>query len=147
MEKQVAMVAEGDQEDTSSLWHMRLGHVGNKALQGLIKQGILKRAKSGKIDFCEHCIVGKQTRVKFGTAIHQTEGILEYVHSDVWGPKKNESLGGKRWFVSFIDDYSRGSWIYMMKHKHEYQCLISGLSFFNGIMNAKMYREKMIRKS
>ena len=37
MEKQVAMVAEGDQEDTSSLWHMRLGHVGNKALQGLIK--------------------------------------------------------------------------------------------------------------
>jgi hypothetical protein len=44
---------------------------------------------------------------------------LDYVHSDVWGPAKNESLGGKRWFVSFIDDYSRRSWIYMMKHKHE----------------------------
>ena len=98
---------------------MRLGHVGNKELQGLIKQGVLKGAKSGKIVFCEHCVLGKQTKVQFGTAIHQTEGILDYVHSDVWGPAKNESLGGKRWFVSFIDDYSRRSWIYMMKHKHE----------------------------
>ena len=119
MEKHVAIVAEGDQADSSSLWHMRLGHVGNKAMQGLIKQGVLKGAKSGKIDFCEHCVLGKQTKVKFGTAIHQAEGILDYVHTDVWGPAKNESLGRKRWFVSFIDDYSRRSWVYMMKHKHE----------------------------
>ena len=119
METQLAMVAETDRIDSSSLWHMRLGHVGNKALQNLIKQGVLKGAKSGRIDFCEHCVLGKQTKVKFGTAIHQTKGILDYVHSDVWGPTKNESLGGKRWFVSFIDDFSRRSWIYTMKHKHE----------------------------
>ncbi|CAB4283358.1 unnamed protein product [Prunus armeniaca] len=83
MEKQVAMAADDDQIDSSSLWHMRLGHVGNKALQGLIKQGVLKGAKSGKVEFCEHYVLGKQTNVKFGTAIHQTEGILDYVHSDV----------------------------------------------------------------
>ncbi|KAI5322996.1 hypothetical protein L3X38_032068 [Prunus dulcis] len=97
MEKQVAMVVDDDQIDSSSLWHMRLGHVGNKALQGLIKQGVLKGAKSGKVEFCEHCILGKQTKVKFDTTIHQTEGILYYVHSDVWGPAKNEFLGEKRW--------------------------------------------------
>ena len=45
--------------------------------------------------------------VKFGTNIHQTRGILDYVHTDVWGPTKNVSLGGNRWFVTFIDDYSK----------------------------------------
>ena len=55
---------------------MRLGHAGEKALQGLVKQGLLKGAKTGKHGFCEHCVLGKQTRVKFGTAVHNTKGFL-----------------------------------------------------------------------
>ncbi|BBH04613.1 multidrug resistance-associated protein 9 [Prunus dulcis] len=45
-------------------------------------QGLLKGAKACKLEFCEHCVLGKQTRVKFGTAIHHTKGILDYVHTD-----------------------------------------------------------------
>ncbi|GMP75251.1 hypothetical protein CsSME_00032410 [Camellia sinensis var. sinensis] len=100
--------SEDDASDTSKLWHMRLGHV-----------GLLKGAKTGKLEFCEHCVLGKQTRIKFGTAIHRTKGILDYVHTDVWGPSKIASLGGKHYFVSFIDDFSRRVWIYTMKHKDE----------------------------
>jgi transposase InsO family protein len=84
-----------------------------------VKQGLLKGAKTCKLDLCEHCVLGKQTRVKFGTAIHQTKGILDYVHSDVWGPTKTASMSGKHWFVTFVDDYSRRSWVYTMKHKDE----------------------------
>ena len=105
--------------DSSRLWHMRLGHAGEKALQGLVKQGLLKGAKTGKFDFCEHCVLGKQTRVKFGAAIHRTKGTLDYIHTDVWGPSRNASLGGKRWFVTFIDDFSRYVWVYTMRHKDE----------------------------
>ncbi|PSS08126.1 Endonuclease [Actinidia chinensis var. chinensis] len=90
----VAISNSSDESDTSKLWHMRLGHTGEKALQTL-------------------------TRVKFGTAIHQTEGILDYVHSDVWGPSKNASLGGSRYFVTFVDDFSRRVWVYTMRHKDE----------------------------
>ena len=79
--------------DTTRLWQMHLGHAGEKALQGLVKQGLLKGAKTCKIDFCEHCVFGKQTRVKFGTALHQTKGTLDYVHTDVRGPSKVASLG------------------------------------------------------
>ncbi|GMP84677.1 hypothetical protein CsSME_00038115 [Camellia sinensis var. sinensis] len=75
--------SEDDASDTSKLWHMRLGHVGEKALQGLVKQGLLKGAKTGKLEFCEHCVLGKQTRIMFGTAIHRTKRILAYVHTDV----------------------------------------------------------------
>ncbi|XP_070679414.1 uncharacterized mitochondrial protein AtMg00300-like [Malus domestica] len=95
--------------NTTRLWHMRLGHAGEKALQGLVKKGLLKGATTCKLDFCEHCVLGKQTRVKFGTAIHQTNGILDYVHSDVWGPTKTPYLSGRHWFVTFVDDYSRRS--------------------------------------
>ncbi|KAM2623430.1 hypothetical protein TB2_027936 [Malus domestica] len=90
----VTEAADADSTDTTRLWHMRLGHAGEKALQGLVKQGLLKGAKACKLEFCEHCVLGKQTRVKFGTAIHHTKGILDYVHTDVWGPSKNASWGG-----------------------------------------------------
>ncbi|BBN70037.1 hypothetical protein Prudu_1364S000100, partial [Prunus dulcis] len=84
----VTEAADADSTDTTRLWHMRLGHAGEKALQGLVKQGLLKGAKACKLEFCEHCVLGKQTRVKFGTAIHHTKGILDYVHTDVWGPPR-----------------------------------------------------------
>ncbi|KAH9727063.1 retrovirus-related pol polyprotein from transposon TNT 1-94-like protein [Citrus sinensis] len=68
--------------DTTKLWHVRLRHVGEKSLQTLMRQGLLKGTKTYKLNFCEHCIVGKKTRVKFGTANHDTREIIEYVHSD-----------------------------------------------------------------
>ena len=109
----------GSDDDATRLWHMRLGHTGEKSLQALTKQGLLKGAKTCKMDFCEHCVLGKKTKVKLGTAIHRTEGILDYVHTDVWGPSKHTSLGGKNYFVSFVDDYSRRNWVYTMTHKSE----------------------------
>ena len=82
-------------------------------------QGLLKGAKTCKLDFCEQCVLGKQKRVKFGTVIHNTEGILDYIHTDVWGPTKTASLGGKHYFVTFVDDFSRRVWVYTLKSKDE----------------------------
>ena len=65
------------------------------------------------------CVLGKQKRVKFGTAIHNTEGILDYIHTDVWGLTKTASLGGKHYFVTFVNDFSRRVWVYTMKSKDE----------------------------
>jgi len=55
----VSKSLEDDEADNSRLWHMRLGHAGEKALQGLVKQGLLKGVKTGKLGFCEHCVFGK----------------------------------------------------------------------------------------
>ena len=49
--------------------------------------------------------------MKFKTARHKTEGILDYVHSDVWGPTRELSLGGSQYFVTFIDDFSKKVWV------------------------------------
>ncbi|KAI4347992.1 hypothetical protein L6164_008758 [Bauhinia variegata] len=78
-----ATAVEADKEaEMTKLWHMRLGHAGEKSLQTLAKQGLLKGVKNCKMDFCEQCVLGKQTRVKFANAIHNTKGIMDYIHSD-----------------------------------------------------------------
>ena len=105
--------------EMSRLWHMRLEHAGEKSLQTLAMQGLLKGAKTFKLDFGEQCVLGKQKRVKFGTAIHKTEGILDYIHTDVWGPTKTASLGGKHYFVTFVNDFSRRVWVYTLRSKDE----------------------------
>ena len=66
-------------------------------------------------EFCEHCVLSKKIKVKFGTAVHHNKGILHYVHTNMWGPSKNASLGEKYYFISFVDDYSRRN--YVMTHK------------------------------
>ncbi|KAE8725113.1 hypothetical protein F3Y22_tig00009009pilonHSYRG00067 [Hibiscus syriacus] len=111
----VAVASGGDDLDATQLWHMRLGHAGEKSLQILAKKGLLKGAKACKLNFCEHCVLGKQKRVKFGTTIHNTKGIVDYIHSDVWGPSKTIN----HYFVTFVDDFSRRVWVYPMKSKDE----------------------------
>jgi len=50
----------------------------------LSKNGCLGSAGTGKLDFCEHCMVGKQKRVSFSIAKHRTQGISDYIHSNFW---------------------------------------------------------------
>ena len=90
---------------------MRLDHTGEKSMQALAKQGLLKGAMTCKLEFCEHCVLGEKTNVKFGTTIHRTKRILDYVHIDIWDPSKNASLEEKHYFVSFVNDYSRRNWV------------------------------------
>ena len=48
-----------------------------------------------------------------------SNSIFELIHSDVWEPSLVASIGGSRYFVIFIDDYSRYSWIFPMKSRSE----------------------------
>ncbi|KAK3002885.1 hypothetical protein RJ639_019249 [Escallonia herrerae] len=109
----------GSRNDNSELWHKRLRHLSEGAMLELHKCKLLQGVKSCKLDFCKFCIFGKQKRVSFKAASHTSKGILDYVHSDVWGLIKHISNGGACYFVTFIDDFSRKVWVYFMKHKSE----------------------------
>ena len=100
--------------DSSTLWHMRLGHMGERGMIKLHKRKILKGIKTCKLEFCKYCVFGKQNKVKFKIATHKIKRILDYVHIDVWGPIQTASLGGSVYFASFIDDYSWKVWVYFM---------------------------------
>lgn len=76
---------------------------------------------SCKLDFCEYCVLGKQRKVSFASssADNRSKEQLSYIHSDVWGPAPTKSNGGAKYFVTFMDDFSRKVWVYFMKQKSE----------------------------
>ncbi|GJT21084.1 retrovirus-related pol polyprotein from transposon TNT 1-94 [Tanacetum coccineum] len=101
------------------VWYKSLGHISEAGLHVLEKKGLFGRESLGKLDFCENCILRKSHRVRFGVGRHTTQEVIDYVHSDLWGPSQVESLGSKRYFLSIIDDYSRRVWVYILRFKHE----------------------------
>lgn len=107
-------------ESTSDLWHCRLGHMSQKGMKELLSRGKLPELKSVDLGMCESCIMGKQKKVSFlkgGRTLRPEK--LDLVHTDVWGPSPVASLGGSRYYVTFIDDHSRKVWVYFLKHKSE----------------------------
>lgn len=51
--------------------------------------------------------------------MHTTDGILDYIHADLWGPARVVSHGDNRYFLSIVDDYSRKLWMLLLKTKNE----------------------------
>ena len=67
---------------------------------------------------CESCIFGKQHRETFPTSSWYANRNLQLVHSDICGPLPT-SLGGCIYFLLFIDDFSRMTWVYLLKKNSE----------------------------
>jgi hypothetical protein len=113
----IATVSIASNTSNTKLWHMRLGHMSEKGMHLLHKRGYLNDI--GKLEFCKHCVFGKQKRVSFSLSTHCTKGILDYIHSDLWGRAPHSSIGGCDYMITFIDDFSRKVWVYLLKHKND----------------------------
>jgi len=70
-------------------------------------------------DFCENFIYVKQNQVTFPLGAKRVKGILELMHSDVFGRVSIPSPGKFVYYVSFIDEFLRNTWIYFLKKKFE----------------------------
>ena len=70
-------------KDSTKIWHMRLGHMNEARMTELSRRGLLEGQSISKLRFCEHCVFGKQKRVKFTTSTYNIKGIMEYVHSNL----------------------------------------------------------------
>jgi len=109
--------------DDSELWHQRLGHLNFSDMLKIaskdVVKGLPKMEKTGK-GVCGACQLGKQTRA----AHKKTSGIrtsrnLELLHMDLMGPTRTASLGGKRYFLVIVDDFSRFSWAIPIREKSD----------------------------
>ena len=68
---------------------------------------------------CKGCAKGKNIKNPFPKSETKTKGTLELIHSNVCGPMSSTSLSGFEYYITFIDDYSRNTWIYLLKAKSE----------------------------
>ncbi|KAD4982077.1 hypothetical protein E3N88_18748 [Mikania micrantha] len=101
------------------LWHCRLGHISKSRIKRLQSEGILESTGQDSFDDCESCLAGKLTKDPFTHVGKRAKDLLALIHTDVCGPFRTMSRNHERYFVSFIDDYSRYAYVYLMKHKHE----------------------------
>uniref|UniRef100_A0A2N9FFW3 Integrase catalytic domain-containing protein n=1 Tax=Fagus sylvatica TaxID=28930 RepID=A0A2N9FFW3_FAGSY len=113
-------VVNAAQDDfTPDLWHKWLAHMSEKELQILAKKSLIPFAKGMPLNSCDYCLFGKQHRVSFRRSSTRKSNMLDLVYFDVCGPIEVESLGGNRYFVTFIDDASRKVWVYVLKTKDQ----------------------------
>lgn len=131
--------------EKTMLWHYRLGHIGEKCLKTLKSKNMVEGLTDCNLefDFCEHCIYGKQNCVQFYSSSYKSSDILDYVHSDVFGPVDVPSLSKSKYYVSFVDDYSRRTFVYFMNKKFEVFSRVN--EFKNLVENQTRRRIKCLR--
>ncbi|GJV68833.1 putative RNA-directed DNA polymerase [Tanacetum coccineum] len=97
-----------DGRGNATLWHQRLRHMSEKGMKIVASKGWILDIQKAIVGFCEPCVLSKQKKVSF-IKLWNTRKLqrLELVHTDVYDPKSVASIGGSRYYVTFIDDYSR----------------------------------------
>lgn len=127
-------------EDSSQLWHRRYGHLGYNGLNTLESKKMVKGLPPLKrtTKICTDCLVGKQHRdVIPKKSKWRASERLQLIHADICGPITPTSNSGKRYFLSFIDDYSRKIWIYFLVEKSE------AFTIFKGFKNLVEKKKEM----
>nr|GFA06100.1 zinc finger, CCHC-type [Tanacetum cinerariifolium] len=114
-----AIVGIQEKESLAQVWQKRLGHISKAGFHELEKREVLRNKGLGKLEFCKHCVLGKSTRGSFDRGHHTTEGVIDYVHADLWCPSQVELMSGCRYFLSIVDDYLRRVWVHFLRHKNE----------------------------
>lgn len=124
-----AYVATTNSSETLDVWHRRMGHLNYNDVKKLenCTEGVKVTNSDSKT--CIPCIEGKQTRFSFKNEGSRATSQLEVIHSDLCGPMECNSLGGAKYFITFIDDYSRKVYVYFLKNKldvtkvfHDFKC-------------------------
>ncbi|KAK1609048.1 hypothetical protein QYE76_032721, partial [Lolium multiflorum] len=106
-------------DNSTYMWHCRLGHIGVKRMKKLHTDGLLESLDFESLDRCEACLMGKMTKTPFSGIMERATDLLEIIHTDVCGPMSVASRGGYRYVLTFTYDLSRYGYIYFMKHKSE----------------------------
>lgn len=99
-------------------WHLKLGHPSERVLHQVLQLSKIKPNSNEKV-FCESCQLGKNHALPFKLSDSCASVPLQLVHTDVWGPPPLQSISGYRYYILFLDDHSRYSWVYPLKNKHE----------------------------
>ena len=95
------------------LWRYRLGHPNFQYLKKLFPT--LFDNTNTKVLQCEMCQLCKHVRNNYPIQGYKTSQPFAIIHSDIWGPSRVKNILGAHWFVFFVDDHTKVTWIYLMK--------------------------------
>ena len=128
--------------ESSNVWHGRLGHVNYDPLRRLINMECLPKFQIYPNHKCENCVESKLTRTSF-QSIERSSEPLELIHSDIYDLKFIQTRGGKKYFLTLIDDCTRYCYFYLLRSKDE--ALEMFQHFKNEVENQLDRKIKVIR--
>ena len=111
------------QVDMLELWHQKFDHANFKQMAKVSKlEAVEGLPKFGKVEktMCGACQMGKQTKASHQKVnVIATSRCLELLHVDLMGPTRTKSLGGKRYIMVIVHDFSRYTWVEVLREKSE----------------------------
>jgi len=102
---------------SADIWHCRLGHL-SSSRQRLLHAFVPTISLNPQL-VCTICPLAKQKRLPFNISDSVTAFPFDLIHCDIWGPFSVKSLNGSSYFLTVVDDHSRFTWVFLMKHKSE----------------------------
>ncbi|KIO08044.1 hypothetical protein M404DRAFT_78898, partial [Pisolithus tinctorius Marx 270] len=105
--------------------HRRMGHISPSVTRCLAEKGLVSGLKfdlsKDEPTFCKACVYAKATRkpVAKERVGERAAEFAEEVHTDLWGPAPVETLGGRRYYITFTDDKTRLTYIHLLRQKSE----------------------------
>ncbi|UYV82668.1 hypothetical protein LAZ67_22000457, partial [Cordylochernes scorpioides] len=119
-----AFNSERDHFQNNSLrtWHQRLCHIDSNAIEKMAREELVIGLEISSRDkgLCDDCCIAKSTKASHKNLGNiRSKQTLELIHTDICGPMPVKSTGGNRYFLSFVDDFSRRITLYLLKNKDE----------------------------
>ncbi|KAJ9709896.1 hypothetical protein PVL29_001400 [Vitis rotundifolia] len=104
---------------SSMLWHKRLGHISRQRLERLVRDGVLSNLDFSYFETCVVCLKGKMTAKTRKEKVDKCGSTLDLIHTDICGPLTPNALGGYKYFITFIDDFSRYGYVELIHEKSD----------------------------
>lgn len=121
--EKVNLVKSCKQVNCIHVWHRRLGHRNPEGIKQIVSKGLatgIEIENCHSIKQCITCIEGKLTRKTFPkVSEHRSSKLMEIVHSDLCGPMRTSTVSGMKYFLTFTDDFSRYTKVYLVHSKDE----------------------------
>lgn len=123
LREQQRVYAVQNHEKCIHYWHKLFGHRDSEAIRKMAASNLIEGLKivdCGINVQCETCMEAKSTRLPFPKhAESKSTKTLDLVHTDVCGPMRTISQSGKRYVLTFVDDFSRYTVVYLLSQKSE----------------------------
>ncbi|KAL0283134.1 UNVERIFIED_CONTAM: hypothetical protein Sangu_2909500 [Sesamum angustifolium] len=108
-----------DNHDNIQIWYARLGHVSKDRMRMLVYSKSLEVDDLDNLPTCESCLKGKMTKKPFVGQSALASDLLDFIHTDVCRLLNTPARGEYSYFITFTDDHSRYSYVYLISYKTE----------------------------
>jgi hypothetical protein len=125
----------------ADIWHYRLGHPSSSRINLLHQLEPSISCDSDNV--CTVCPLAKQHKLPFSSSTSVFHSPFDLIQCDIWGPFSTKSINGAIFFLTIVDDFSRFTWVHVLKHKSQTRSVLQ--AFFQLVFTQFQLKIKCLR--